>query len=360
MDGGFWFRQEGISFKGSPASRTVSLGTDLINRGFLTQFPGSSLAAFLLLASKGAEIEAKKLSLQELNCLIPGSLNEVITGLEYLQEREIIVFEKVTNEQGRLNLKKLNKDEKIYISLNPSGLMPSQKDEEPVCTTRDDNELVEKLLEFFPDQPDSQAKKQARNEIKRWCDDFPAGLIEELLNRVHKWLEHPQNPHERAHYYLRAIISDWYEKEIFSFEKLQEYDRLYRETRELARIYGFKNYHQLNPIQLETLQSWLKGGQGLSVQLACWAVKKAVKQKRDGRPSLDYIERNYIKPLKDAGIQNTEEAEAFFNKRSKEYHQKASTNYNNADSNTNINDETDEDKFTCDLSWDNLEWEKPE
>lgn len=358
MDGGFWFRQEGISFKGSPASRTVSLGTDLINRGFLTQFPGSSLAAFLLLASKGAELEAKKLSLQQLNCLIPGSLDEVITGLEYLQEREIIVFEKSNTQQKRFNLRSLKKEEKIYISLNPSGLMPSQKSEEPASTTINDNELVKKLIEFFPGQPGSQARKQAKTEIKRWCDDFPPGLIEELLNRVHKWLEHPQNPHERAHYYLRAIISDWYEKEIFSFEKLQEYDRLYRETRELARIYGFKNYHQLNPIQLETLQSWLKGGQGLSVQLACWAVKKAVKQKRDGRPSLDYIERNYIQPLKDAGIQNTKEAETFFNKRSKKYHQKDSSN-DTADT-IDIDDENDKDEFTCDLSWDSLEWEEPE
>lgn len=359
MDGGFWFRQEGISFKGSPASRTVSLGTDLINRGFLTQFPGSSLAAFLLLASKGAELEAKKLSLQELNCLIPGSLDEVITGLEYLQEREIIVFEKSNPQQKRFDLRSLKKEEKIYISLNPSGLMPSQKNEEPAPTTINDNDLVKKLIEFFPGQSGSQARKQAETEIKRWCDDFPPGLIEELLNRVHKWLEHPQNPHERAHYYLRAIISDWYEKEIFSFEKLQEYDRLYRETRELARIYGFKNYHQLNPIQLETLQSWLKGGQGLSVQLACWAVKKAVKQKRDGRPSLDYIERNYIQPLKDAGVQNTEAAEAFFNKRSKEYHQKDSSN-DTANNTIDIDDETDEEEFTCDLSWDSLEWEEPE
>ena len=360
MDGGFWFRQEGISFKGSPASRTVSLGTDLINRGFLTQFPGSSLAAFLLLASKGAEVDTKELSLQELNCLIPGSLEEVITGLEYLQEREIIVFENLNSNQKKLDLRNISKEDNIYVSLNPSGLMPSQKNDEPDCTVRNDNELVKKLLEFFPGQPGSQALKQSRTEISRWCDDFPPALIEELLNRVHKWLEHPQNPHERAHYYLRAIISDWYEKEIFSFEKLQEYDRLYRETRELARIYGFKNYHQLNPIQLETLQSWLKGGQGLSVQLACWAVKKAVKQKRDGRPSLDYIERNYIKPLKDAGIQNTEEAEAFFNKRSKEYHKNKASNNNPDESTIDIDEEIEDDEFTCDLSWDNLEWEEPE
>jgi len=152
MDGGFWFRQEGISFKGSPASRTVSLGTDLIDRGFLTQFPGSSLAAFLLLASRGTELEAKKLSLQELNCLVPGSLNEVITGLEYLQEREIIVFENLNHDQKKLDLRSLENDEKFFVSLNPSGLMPSQKDEEPACTTRDDNELVERLIEFFPGQ----------------------------------------------------------------------------------------------------------------------------------------------------------------------------------------------------------------
>ncbi|MGM0419996.1 MAG: DnaD domain protein [Bacillota bacterium] len=348
MSSEFWYRQEGIALKSSPASRTVSLGSDLINRGFLTQFPGPSLAAFLLLAGRGADIQPDNISLQEINCLLPGGLEEIIVALNYLKERGIITLEKLPTGHPLTDFSDIDYEEKFSISLHPAGLLPEHQENNIKCIKSD--EMLGRILEFFPGQPGSKAKAQAKSEIERWCKDFPDALLNELLNRVHKWLEHPQNPHERAHYYLRAIISDWYEKDIFSLEKLQEYDKLYRETRELAKIYGFKNYHQLSPIQLETLQNWLNGEQGLSIQLACWAVKKAVKQKRDGRPSLDYIERNYIERLKEDEIKTTAQAEKLFKTRRREGREKQAKEFSME---VPVTDKTEETS----RSWNDLYWE---
>ena len=269
----------------------------------------------------------------KLNCLLPGSNEEVQTALDFLEECDLLEYSREIQRQTGQNQQQNFSEKKgsscrLKIYFKPENLFPGEYRLEAVREVEENQaespdpvgkksppaaeasggELREKLLEFFPGRPGSQAYRQSGEEVERWCKDFPAGLLQELLRRVRKWLGYPQNPHERAHYYLRAIVSDWYEKGIFSREKLQEYDRLYRETRELARIYGFKNYHQLNPVQLETLQGWLTGTRGLSLEIACWAVRQAVRHKRDGSPSLDYIERNYIKPLKQAGVKNIDQA----------------------------------------------------
>ena len=328
----FWQQEELISFADTPEGRTVQLEEKIIEKGFLTRFPGSSLALFLLLSAKGADRESYIVERERLNCLLPGSSKEVQTALDFLEECDLLEYSSVTKKEDGQDQQQAVSGKKrpncLKINFKPKNIFPGKYRAEAVLEKKEeqcerpdnageeppdvadvsDGELREKLLEFFPGNQGSQAYRQAAEEVERWCKDFPPKLLQELLRRVRKWLGYPQNPHERAHYYLRAIVSDWYEKGIFSREKLKEYDRLYRETRELARIYGFKNYHQLNPVQLETLKGWLTGSRGLSLEIACWAVRQAVRHKRDGSPSLDYIERNYIKPLKQAGVKNIGQA----------------------------------------------------
>ncbi len=329
----FWQQKELISFADTPEGRRVQLEEKIIEKGFLTRFPGSSLALFLLLSAKGADREPYTVEEDKLHCLLPGSRDEVKTALDFLVECDLLEYSRDIqrgsgqDQQQNFSARK-STGCRLRMCFKPENLFPGEYRMAARRKAGDNHfgsseaagehslssdelsaeEFKKELLDFFPGSPGSQAYRQADEEVERWCKDFPADLLQELLRRVRKWLGYPQNPHERAHYYLRAIVSDWYEKGIFSREKLKEYDRLYRETRELARIYGFKNYHQLNPVQLETLQSWLTGSRGLSLEIACWAVRQAVRQKRDASPSLDYIERNYIKPLKEAGVKNIAQA----------------------------------------------------
>ncbi len=296
MEQNFFQQGDSLSFKRDQQEREVEIGEYLIDKGFLSQFPGSSLALFLFLAAKRADKKPVKITLERLNCLIPGTLAEVRDAVDFLQECDLLNF---NQDSGEISLQ-LKPENLIFPGVNKTGVKKNCSEQE--------SEIINSLLDFFPGEKGEKLHRQSLEEVQEWVADFPPELLQELLKRLEKWLEHPQNPEERAHYYLRAIISDWYEKGIFSLNQLKEYDRLYRETKTLAQIYGFKSYHQLNPVQLETLQSWLTGEKGLSLEVACWAVKQAVRQKRDGSPSLEYIERNYIEPLQKEAARNIKEA----------------------------------------------------
>jgi hypothetical protein len=79
--------------------------------------------------------------------------------------------------------------------------------------------------------------------------------------------------------------------------------KLHRETRELAQAYGINSFSS-NTAQLKTFQSWITGEQALSKELALAAIREAVRRKRDGQPSLKYVEDNFINPIKELGINN--------------------------------------------------------
>lgn len=326
MQRGFRHQEKITAFRSPDPGSSVEIGAGLIKSGFLTQFPGASLPIFMYLAATAAHEEGCTIHLQKLTDIMPGDVEDIERGLNYLEKRDIIKLNRKQHPRGCLLEIDFHPDrllpEGSSASFNTSssekpapegGGDPEQKKEQKEEQKTGNNssfrsereeEIARNILAFFPEEDEETAGK-----VAGWLQDFPPGLLEELLSRVDKWLEHPANPRQRAHYYLQAIISDWYEKSIFSLSALKEYDRLYRDTRRLARKYGFSSYKQLNPVQLETLQGWLKGTRALPVEVASLAIEKAVKQKSDGRPSLEYIERNYIKPLKDAGARSTKQAE---------------------------------------------------
>ena len=381
MPEGFQHQKKITAFKNNGEVNSVEIGENLIKSGFLAQFPQTSLSIFLYLAATAAHEETCTIRRQKLSCLLPGDEKDLKQGLTYLQDREIITLEKKKHPAGIL----------LRIDFHPEKLLPassrskyststsSEKDKEAVNdkqgnqerfnaknyldaphkkTSARESELTERIKKYFPEQ-DKNNEMEISEEIARWHQDFPPALLEQLLDRVKKWLEHPSNPRERAHYYLRAIISDWYEKEIFSLEALKEYDRIYRETKELAQKYGFKNYQQLNPVQLETLQNWLSGTRALPVEVAKLAIEKAIKQKSDGRPSLDYIERNYIKPLKDAGVQNTKNARELLQERRESGRKRSFNrgNFDNAARNKSSQYSGGTSRKDAALEWEDFLWE---
>jgi len=66
---------------------------------------------------------------------------------------------------------------------------------------------------------------------------------------------------------------------------------------------------------METFKNWISGKNGLSFSLAKFAIKEAIKRKKDGQPSLKYIEDNFINPWKKANIKNNEQARKYLNKK---------------------------------------------
>ncbi len=373
-------QQKTTAFKNNKEENTVEIGADLIKSGFLTQFPETSLSIFLYLAATAAHEETCTIRRQKLSCLLPGDNQDLKQGLNYLQERGIITLAKKSHPAGVL----------LQIDFHPEKLLPASSrskystlydspqklaeasDDDKINSAQNENkadgqqpasnsqtvresELTKRIKKYFPDQQGEKAQK-FYNKIAQWQQDFPPSLLEKLLDRVQKWLEHPSNPRERAHYYLQAIISDWYEKEIFSLEALNEYDRIYRETKELAKKYGFKNYQQLNPVQLETLQNWLSGTRALPVEVASLAIEKAIKQKSDGRPSLEYIERNYIKPLKDAGVKNKKKAKKVMQER-RQSGKKGNYQDRNIKQNYSSQQHRSNTRKNAALSWEDFLWE---
>ncbi|SDM04594.1 DnaD domain protein [Halarsenatibacter silvermanii] len=307
-------------------SDTYKIGEEAIKAGFLARFSENSLSIFMYLAAAGAHKNPCTIRREKLCNLLPGDVSDLDSGIEKLEELGAISAEEKSHPRGTL----------LELKLYPEKLMPAETastnpKRDKGSRSSSEDKIFERLLGYLSgtiDQPEdvrTEPEPELVSEVEKWQQDFPSELLKELLNRVEKWTDNPGNPSHRAHYYLRAIVEDWYEKEIFTLEDLQEYDRLYRETRELAMMYGFNSYHELNPIQLETLQGWLSGSQALSLEAALLAVEKAVKQKSDGRPSLDYIERNYIKPLKEAGARTREKAQKVLNDRSNQHIKKTRT-----------------------------------
>lgn len=61
---------------------------------------------------------------------------------------------------------------------------------------------------------------------------------------------------------------------------------------------------------MEIFQSWLTGDFPLSKSVACFAIQQAIRRKKGARPSLKYIEDNFISPWKQARIKSIDQAEA--------------------------------------------------
>ncbi|MFP4662135.1 MAG: DnaD domain protein [Halanaerobiales bacterium] len=167
------------------------------------------------------------------------------------------------------------------------------------------SELFQAILTFVPP---SENIGILENNINQWLEDFDSDMIKELIRRVNKWLEKYNNPPEKALHYLKGIIDDWYQKDLKDYEDLKYHDKLYREVRDIARIYGLDQWQNIKPVHMETFSRWLNEGFSLSSQIVKLAINQAIRRKKDGQPSLKYIEDNFINPMKKRKVRNPDQA----------------------------------------------------
>jgi DnaD/phage-associated family protein len=296
--------------------QSIEIGNTAVDSGLLKELPHSSLAIFLYLAThleKDGYIYTNPVILSN---YLPYELNNIKEGLNYLSKRGIIEFNNY--REGNYTYRIYLKPDNIFTD-NSNEYMDNEIDNIPQKEIRNllirkksvsKNELSQALATFIPQDKASLV----RGELDHWLNDFDHKMLQELIRRVDKWLNN-NNYHEaeKGFYYLQGIIDDWYNKEIFTYERLKYFDQLFRETKELAYTYGLNNWQNINPVQMETFKRWLTGENALSISTAKYAIKEAVKRKKDGQPSLKYIEDNFIIPWKKAGIKNINEAKILLN-----------------------------------------------
>ena len=300
------YYKKSIDLSEAESRQLLTLGDSLIEKGFLRQFSGDQTKLLLYLLTHVKEANEIEIELPLAAGALGMEIESLKTSLKHLAGTGVINCQAAEEENFFscfLNLEAvLTKNEKSSTVEESSSTGIEVRQQLIKSNSASKNEIAAALISFLP--PGAR-NIHRREEIKSWLNDFEAPMLKELVRRVDKWLkrqgggEHLQG----AYAYLKAIIDNWYQEEITTYEKLQEQDKLHRETRELARAYGIRSFSS-NTAQLKTFQSWLTGEQALSKELALAAIREAVRRKRDGQPSLKYVEDNFINPIKELGINN--------------------------------------------------------
>ncbi len=305
-------KEEKLRITTGKDSRWLEIGRDAVRAGFLKKLPGASLGILLFLLTHTDNGSTVCTDVDTISSFLPCDLHKTRDGLKYLIENKIITIDTKSGE--------------IILHMENLNLNESHGKED---------ELKKVLKTYIPSDEDKQI-------VEKWLNDFDEKLLWELIRRVDKWFNQQkfnQTPENRF-FYLMGIVDDWYEKEIHTYKRLQYFDRMYRETKILAETYGFKKWKNLNPVHMDTFKDWISGKNGLSLNVAKFAIKEAIKRKKDGQPSLKYIEDNFINPWKKAGIQNINQAKMFL-------------------SNKNIfyNTHRENDKKEKSMQWNNFSWD---
>lgn len=300
------YYKKNIDLSEAESRQLLTLGDSLIEKGFLRQFSGEETKLLLYLLthlSKDNKVEieipaaagALGLKIEKLkNCLTQLSAVGIIN-------QQIVAEDNFFSSY--LNLEVILENKQKKTKLRESSATGSEVRQQLIkSNSASQNEIAAALISFLPP---AGRNVHRREEIKSWLNDFEPEMLKELVRRVDKWLRRQGGGDHLpgAYAYLRAIINDWYQKEITSYQKLKEQDKLHRETKELAQAYGIRSFSS-NTAQLKTFQSWISGEQALSKELALAAIKEAVRRKRDGQPSLKYVEDNFINPIKELGLNN--------------------------------------------------------
>ncbi len=355
----------------STDSHSVEISNQAIDNGFLKLFDGPGLAIFLYLITHCDEKGYLETNSTTISSYLPASytLSTIKDTLKFFEINDIIEFPQV--RQGDYTYKLKLKFDKIEGFLNQGYLSSSsptdkmrsngtpntyynKKELRKVVLNKanpSQQDLYQALLTFV--SPDENIET-ALGEIEKWLETFEDKLLQELVRRVVKWIEKYDNPPEKSFHYLKGILDDWYQKEIFDYKRLKHFDQLYRETRELAATYGIKDWQNVKPIHMETFLSWLTDGYPLSSALVKYAINEAFRRKSNGHPSLKYIEDNFVIPWKKAEIKTINEARAFLKRDS------SSSRKNSAVSNlvtTSLKKQELTTKNNDRQKWDELHWD---
>ncbi len=284
----------------------IALSSSALKNGLFAGWTGNQLAIFFLLLAHANSSLSGEVKLEKLENLLPDGRKVITKELPRLEKGGFIEYEETRGTVSfKIFLPALDKN-----SRGSSGALEQEErflrellSGRPVS----EQDLVKGLVMILAPE---KLTDRLRSEIEEIMATFSPETVKELIRRVKKALE--DNPDLKPLPYLRGIVRDWVKNGITSYEDLQRADRLHRETHELAMEFGISRAWEMTPSHKEILLSWItcndSEDHALSVEVARWAIQEAIRSKRDGRPSLNYIDRNFIQPLKRAKTSDIEEA----------------------------------------------------
>ena len=301
------FYKKNIDLSERQSRQTVTIADTLLEKGLLRNYTGDECKILLYLFTHRRKENIAEIELPLAAAGLGIEMESLKESLNSLIDKKVLKTEASQNSKFltyRLKLNNLITEVKEKTEIKNEAEVSAQELRRQVIQSKatSESEIAAALISFIP--PENR-NIHRREEIKGWLNDFELKMLKELIRRVDKWLQREGGGDFMvgSFSYLRKIVQSWYEEEITSYEKLQQQDKLYRETRELAKAYGI-NAFSSNTAQLKTFQSWLSGEQALSKELALAAIREAVRRKRDGQPSLKYVEDNFINPIKELNINN--------------------------------------------------------
>ncbi len=284
----------------------IALSSSALKNGLFAGWTGDQLAIFFLLLGHCGSSLSGEINLGKLKDLLPARPEKIEKDLSDLQETGVVEFKKTGDLISyQIFLSALDHSYREA----PGTLEQEERFLRELLSGRpvSEQELVKGLVMILAPE---KLTDRLRSEIEEIMTTFSPETVKELIRRVKKAIE--DNPDLKPLPYLRGIVREWHKNGITTYEDLQKADRLHRETYELAMEFGISRAWEMTPSHKEILHSWItsKGSDdhALSVEVARWAIQEAIRSKRDGRPSLNYIDRNFIQLLKKARVSDIEEA----------------------------------------------------
>ncbi|MEC9488763.1 MAG: DnaD domain protein [Halanaerobium sp.] len=320
------------------AKPVLHLDREVIDKGLFRALPPFELLTYLLLLTWMDTDQIINISLSELHSLLGASEEEIYLALGNLEREGFLAItsnplsinkstgfqiriiklprlasrmEPAKEEQEKCQEKGKGREKEEGLAGTENGQPGEEVDEEFLEAAIRQNsvgksDLIQAMLALF--QP-ARITYQLREELADWVNSFETPMIQELIRRTRKKMSN--DPTISGLAYARGIVQNWYEEGITTYRELQAADKLYREIQELAAEYGL-SYNFLKPPQKRILRSWMmdegEESRALSKEVCKLAIQNAFREKRDGQPSLAYIEKNYIRPLKEAGARSPKEA----------------------------------------------------
>lgn len=344
-----------------------------IEAGFLKDLPGNELSLYLYLLTHVGQDFSLTTTPTIIASLLPCTPKEIEKGLRMLEYKEYICLqesplqpekliitldklpisliaehENVSMDRIDMDVKEgstleLNQNEESALTFNQTkeSLNQEQAQTTPVAVTHllkqkvfSEEDLVRAISSMLSAQ---ELNYGFRQELDYWFKAFDKEVIKELVRRTDDATQRNNELNTQA--YMRKIANEWIAEQILTLDDLKESDKLYRETRSLIEEYGIERLNEMTRTHWRTIHSWInaqfESDFALSTEVARFAIQQAILRSSSGRPSLTYIEDNYIKPFKKNKIKNIQEAEALIKKRFNSYKSSSTSTKKNPTNATN-------------------------
>lgn len=285
----------------------VTICKEAVDHGFLKELKGLLLPCYLYLATQVDDHLEGEFIIFTATKTLDCTRKDLLKALIRLEEQDLIELRE---------LDPTSEKRPILFSLKTSDISKREDYIETLLAKKfcRDEELVEGLVTLYRLPDNREVDERLREEIEDWFKVFDSQVIKEVFRRSYEWGQ--KNREGRPFQYFTTILEDLKEAGVVDYSQLEERDRLYYQTRELAKSCGIRP-HELNqsPIYRKVLEGWItkkkEKDHALDLEVAIFAVEEATRKSRSRHPSLDYIEKYFIVPWKEAGIKTIEEARDF-------------------------------------------------